>query len=304
MINIKKLPAAEGLSFISEGVCRWNPAQANIAFNKCRYARNRSERQGASHIDALARQMMDGTWLPKSPLDFARLPDGKLTLVNGHHRLLAQVQSGKDIVWNVVIHDVADDDDIANLFWRFDTVMRKRTMTNILSGVNAAENMGLPKSGAVALARAVVFIDNGMRVTSGAVSKNYTPAEKLSLMALWHSEAVDYEKCIDGAPQKLRRKLYGAQVMAVALVTLRAGGESATEFWTGVANDDGLRRGDPRKTLVDFLRDAHAASNGFTSTAAAVARAWAAWDANRDLSMIRVGRQPVQIARTKIVVQP
>jgi hypothetical protein len=304
MTNIKKLPTLEGLWFIQEGPCRWTPAQANAVFNKCRYGRNRSEKQGEAHIDALARQMIDGTWLTKSPIDFARLPDGKITLVNGHHRMLAQVRSGRDIVWNVVIHDCADEDEIANLFWRFDTVMRKRSMTNILSGVNAAENMGLSKSGAVALARAVVFIDGGMRPLNGPASRNYTPAEKLRLMTLWQAEGIAYEKCVEASIRGLRRKLFGAQVMAVGLVTLRADEVKAEEFWRGVASDDGLHRGDPRKTLVDFLRDTHAASGGLTSTAAAVARAWAAWDAGRDLSMIRVGRQPVQIARTKIVVQP
>lgn len=304
-MNIKSLTTAKDpLHFVQEGICRWTPAQANKVFNLCRYARNRDENKGKQHIDALARQMVDGTWLPKSPIDFARQADGKLTLVNGHHRMLAQVKSGRDIEWNVIIHDVDDEDDVAGLFWRFDTVMRVRSMQNILAGVGAAESLELTKMGTVGLSRAVVFIDMGMSPTQGPGRKTYTPAEKLALMSDWQVEARLYDECIQPAVKDARRKLYGAQVMAVALVTLRAHTESAVKFWSGVAGDDGLRRGDPRKTLLDFLRDTHATSTGYTATAAACARAWGAWEQGRELSVIRVGRQAVRIAGTKVTVQP
>jgi len=182
-MNIKHLATAKDpLSFVREGVSRWTPAQAHTVFNLCRYARNRDEGKGKSHIDALARQMSDGTWLPKSPIDFAQLPNGSLTLVNGHHRMLAQVKSGRDIEWNIIIHPVEDDEETANLFWRFDTVMRVRSMQNILAGVGAAQSLELTKMGTVALSSAAVFIDNGMRPATGMNEKRYTPAEKLALM--------------------------------------------------------------------------------------------------------------------------
>lgn len=304
-MSIKSLVTAKDpFAFVKEGPCRFNPAQANKVFQLCRYARNRNEATGKAHIDALARQMSDGTWLPKSPIDFARLPDGSLTLVNGHHRMLAQVQSGRDIEWNIVIHDVEDEEEIAGLFYRFDTVMRVRTMTNVLAGVDAAGELELSKMATVALSSAVVFIDNGLRPPTGTHSKKYTPAEKLALMADWQAEARIYDECVSAAVKDARRKLFGIQVMAIGLVTIRANTESAIKFWTGIAEDDGLRRGDPRKTLLDFLRDTHAASSGLTYTAAACARAWAAWEAGKELTMIRVGRQPVRISGTKLSVMP
>lgn len=292
------------VGFVKEGSCTWNPAQANAVFNRYRYSRNRNENKAQAHIDALARQMKDGSWLSRSPLDFARLPDGSLTLVNGHHRLIAQVKSGRNIEWLVIIHDCEDADEVANLFWRFDTVLRKRSVNNMLAGVNAAENLGLGRMTAASLAKTVTFIDNGMRPPLGQNTRTYTPSEKLALMAEWQAEAADYEKAVDNSPASIRRKLYIAQVMAVALVTIRANRESAVEFWSGIAADDGLNRGDPRKTLLDFLRDTHGTSTGFTATAVACARAWAAWEQKRDLGMIRVGRAPIRIHGTSVVVTP
>jgi len=42
-------------------------------------------------------------------------------------------------------------------------------------------------------------------------------------------------------------------LMALALAT--SASEHSYQFWHGVATDDGLRIGDPRKTFLNFLRD-------------------------------------------------
>jgi hypothetical protein len=291
-------------SFIREGTCRFTPAQANLVFRECRYERNRDERRGQRHIDALARQMQAGEWLPRSSIDFACLPNGRLVLVNGHHRMLAQVKAGCDIEWMVIFHDCEDEAAVASLFWRFDTVIRVRSTRNVLDGVNAADNMGLSRLGVASLASAATFIDNGMFPPVGFRSRTYTPAEKLALMEEWQAEARAYEAATKPAQRNVRRKLFGAQVFSVALITMRAAPDSAAEFWRGVAADDGLKRGDPRKTFLDFLRDTHAAGSGYTGTAVAAARAWAAWEAGRDLSMIRIGRASVRITGSDVVVAP
>lgn len=302
---IRELKRDKGpTAFIYDGVAVWTPRHANTAFNLCRYDKNRDESRGKSHIDALSRQMQSGEWLSRSPLDFAQLPDGKLILVNGHHRLLAQVQSGQDIEWQIIIHDCADMDEVRNLFWRFDTVIRKRSTNNVLAGVDAAENLGISKTTSTALSRAAVFIENGMLPVQGQGARQYTPAEKLRFMSDWAEEAAFYEVAVNLAPAKMRRKLYTAQVMSVAMITFRAKPRLAKEFWEGLAQDDGLTRGDPRKTLLDFLRDTHGSSTGMTATAVACARAWSAWCSDRELGLIRVGRAPVRVMGSNFTVTP
>lgn len=305
MSNIKKMPTViDPLAFIADGFSVWTPQRANTAFNMCRYERNRKETQATGHIDALARQMVDGVWLPRQQIDFAQLPSGKLILVNGHHRLLAQVKAGVDIEWSVVVHQCANDEQVASLFWRFDTVLRKRTASNIFAAVDAAENLGVSKTVTAKLAAAVTFIDNGMRPVSGHSTRIYSPSEKLELMFQWKHEAQVYNECISPAATGIQKKMTGAQVMAVALVTIRNDEKGARDFWGVMAKDDGLRRGDPRKTLLDFLRDTHAAGTGYTATAVACARAWSAFKSRRDLSMIRVGSAPVRIVTTSYTVKP
>lgn len=305
MNNITNIARAEApLDFISSGFCRFTPAQANAVFTHCRYEFNRNEKQGRQHILALSRMMKAGQWRRGGGIEFARAPDGKLTLVDGHHRMLAQVEAGVDIEWTVIIHDLETADQVRDLFWTFDTTLRKRSMANVLSGVNAADGMGVSSKVARALAGAAVYIDNGMRAPAGGATRIYTPAERLELASKWAAEARDYERAISNAPAANKSKLHSSQVVAVALITLRADPVQAKEFWAGLASDDGLRRGDPRKSLLDWLRSTHLSSAGMQTAAVACARAWAAWVSGKDINFIRIGKTPVRIAGTSIVVQP
>jgi len=305
MKNITSIAAAKDpFAFIKEGRVRFNPAQANKVFHGLRYEFNRKESRAVQHIAALARMMRSGDWRDGGVIEFGRYPDGSLVMLDGHHRMLAQVEAGVDVVWNIAIHDVADDEEFRNLFWTYDTTLRLRSRANILDGVRAAETFGLSKIATQKLTRATQFIDNGMNTNSGFQGRRYTPGEQIALASEWVPEAVIFEQIVSDAPKATKSKLMSAQVMAVALITLRAMPERAKEFWQGVADDDGLRKGDPRKTLLDWLRDTHLAGTGLRSAAAAVARAWQAWVGGKVLNFIRVGRAPIQIAGTKTVVRP
>lgn len=286
-------------AIVQEGPMHFTPAKAMHVYNACRYERNRGISK--QHVSLLREQMQRGTWLAKSPLDFARKPDGSLTLVNGHHRLAAQSESNVDIEWQIIVHDVADDDDLASLFWRFDTTMRKRSINNVLSAVGAADTLGLTSWNVSKYASAVRYIGSGM--ASGNNQRGMLADDILRLMAEWQAEALIFQDCLALAPKVVAAKMRSAQIFAVALITIRANQTKAISFWSGIAADDGLRRGDPRKTLLDYMRDMHLASGGYTSSAVAAARAWNAYTAGKQLSMIRVGSAPVRIDGADVMVQ-
>jgi hypothetical protein len=305
MNNITSLEAAKDhYAFVTQGLVRWTPAQANKVFTDLRYEFNRDEKKAKQHISALARMMRSGAWRSGGAIEFARTPDGKLTLVDGHHRMLAQVEAAVNVVWNVLIHEVPDEKALASLFWTYDTTLRKRSMSNVLAGVSAAESMGLTATMARVTASAAVVIDNGMRPNNGSATRAYTPEETLSLAAEWATEAALYDECVNLAPHQIRGKLRSAQIAAAAFVTFRADTMVATSFWTGIARDDGLRKGDPRKTLLEWMRDTHLAGSGPSSAAVAVARAWNAYRVNETINFIRVGSQVVRFAGSNVTVRP
>jgi len=298
MLNVHSVPA-----FLSEGRHKFTPAQANWVFQNCRYEFNRNEKTAKAHISALARMMQAGSWRPASAIEFARMPDGSLTLVDGHHRMLAQVAAGVDIVWTVLIHDVDGASAVRDLFWTYDTTLRKRSINNVMNGVQAAENMGLSKTMTTAIARASVFIEAGLSATNGPESTTFTPEETLLAMQEWSSQARHYDECVKAAPPALRRKLLSVQICAAALITLRIDDQGAKAFWMDIAKDDGLRRGTPQKTLLDWMRDTHLAGSGLTASTVAVARAWNAYRSGSTLSAIRIGRNAVRFSGSKYEVR-
>jgi hypothetical protein len=286
-------------AFIQEGACAFTPSQALFVVENLRYDRQRDERRAKQHICTLAEYMRRDQWLSKSQIDFARL-DGRLILLNGHHRMRAQVMADRDILWNVAIHDCASMEEVRALFYRFDTTVRARTGSNIMEGVGFGEELGLGRDAAAKLWAASILIGNGLTTKRGASyeGRKLLNDELLTICREYSKEAALYFKITRSAPRQVRIKLRSASCFAVAVVTLKAMPEVAQPFWEGLCKDDGLRRGDPRKALLLDLVT-RAGNRGLAnSTLVTVAKAWNAFALGRDLKIIKVTGHAVQVHGT------
>jgi hypothetical protein len=113
------------------------------------------------------------------------------------------------------------------------------------------------------------------------------------LMRDWSKETLCYYDLIAGGEASTLSLFNRAAVIACALLTLRYQPEKASEFWSGIAADDGLRRDDPRKRLLVWL-GLHREKPAMTARAFAVA--WRAWIEGRDLELIRFkSTSPIKI---------
>lgn len=291
------------LSFIREGHVTFSPAQAALVLKWCRYERQRDETKAKSHILRLAEYMRRGQWLEKSQLDFARV-NGSLTMVNGHHRMRAQVESGVDILWNIAIHDCASDDEVKGLYYRFDTDLRKRSASAILNGIALGEDLGLTKSGATALWKAAPTIGEGLRFKRYAQSeRGMLTDEQVAICHEYAKEAAFMDTAIKAAPAFMRRKLFSTSVFSVAMVTLKYRPEIAREFWMGLCEDNGLTKGDPRKTLLTDMQTRSGSKGLLAAGMMATAKAWNAYHQGRDLKIIKITGYNVQVSGTPFAVQ-
>lgn len=89
-------------------------------------------------------------------------------------------------------------------------------------------------------------------------------------------------------PKGGKSKLYASGVMAVALVTLRHQPAKAVQFWRGIADDDGLRKGDPRKTLLQDFESRRVNYGTHLQRIIPSITAWNAFYEGRNISIIRV----------------
>ena len=298
------LSLQQSSAFVREGFVAFTPAHAETVLRECRYERQRDETRAKGHISTLAEYMRRGQWLEKSQLDFAQLPSGKLILVNGHHRMHAQIAAGATILWSIVIHRCADEHEVRGLYYRFDTNLRKRTSSNILSGIGFAEDTGLSKEIANALWNAAPVISDGMRFKrNGPQDTVMMTDDRIALCREYLGEAKLMGDAIKLAPVFLRRKLRTASVFGVAIVTLKHCPDTAKPFWFGLCEDDGLKKGDPRKALLADMQLRSGGSGLLIAGMMASARCWNAWCAGREISHVKVTGHAVALAGTPYTVR-
>lgn len=305
MLNTNIAPMAQSeLNFLREGYVRFSAEQASTVLKLCRYDKQRDETRAQGHIATLAEAMRRGQWLEKSQLDFARV-NGRLIMVNGHHRMHAQIAAGVDILWSIAIHDCADEGHVRSLYYRFDTNLRKRSASNIMSGIGFAEDTGLAKQSATALWTSAQVIADGMKFRHGskATSSALLTDDRVAICHEYAHEARIYDTFVSKAPSHMKRRLRTASVFAIAMVTLKAEPVLAGEFWRGLAEDDGLTKGDPRKALLTDMQTRSGARGLMTAQMMATARAWNAFRMGKSVHHIKVTGNPVPIDGTQYVVR-
>lgn len=257
-------------------------------------------------VAVYAEMMRRGLWELSDPISFARL-NGNLTLVNGQHRLHAIIAYGREVEFRIAINHCSSPEEVRALYYRFDTVMRRRTSNQILNAIDLANEHGVGRNIAAATYGAIGTIANGFIVPS-----NYTingeAAAKLRIVDLrveacepWWPAARKIEEALKGAQADLKPRILRNSTFAVALMTMRYQEAKAFDFWRGTARNDGLKRHDPRHVFVRDLmtRDASAGIHGQGIITAALA--WNAWFEGRHLSIIKVAPNAVlRIAGTPI----
>jgi len=287
---------------VREGMVKWTSVEASIVLNECRYEKQDRDltAQGRDHVQVLADIMRRDKWRRGEALDFAKL-GSKLVLLNGHHRLTAQSFAGVTVEWSIVIHSVRDDDEVSALFYSFDTNVRKRSAGTILDAYNMSELLGVSKVSAKALFNAAPLLMTNFdfaRISEDVIS-NRVIDRRVELMKAYQKECQLLDAAIDGARSKLKQRLTTAGAFAVALTTFRYQKDRAVPFWHGVAENDGLIKGDPRHAYISTVTDA-TTKGTLESTARVAASAWNAFYDGRTIGYLKPTRAGFRIAGTPV----
>jgi hypothetical protein len=198
--------------------------------------------------------MAEGTFSPTGIVALCKL-DGKTLLVNGQHTMHAVVKSGRGFMFTVQEYTCKDKEDVSSVYSRFD-VHKRRTENEILNSMDVCEKYGLSKTERTFLAGAVKAISRGFRLSSG--KNDYRFNDKyfvVSVMEEWIPHLKHVLGLMDGGERISREILRRRHIMAACLWISRHVREKdrkkADEFIRGIAMNDGMRRGDPRKIFID-----------------------------------------------------
>lgn len=287
MLHKPELSEQQGVrDFLTEGVTSLSALEMNRVLQNCGYEHQRNVWE--RHVAVLADLMSRGRWQPKSQIDFAVL-NGRYILINGYHRACAQVRSGKSIKWTIALHPVKSETELRTLYYAFDTNVRPRGSRDILKAAEFSELTGLPSEMADSLYRAVPYLAS--HFATNHKDRNFLVERqadrRLALAHDYAKAAARFYAATEGMPGGRRSKFKSGAIVAVAVVTFRYQSEIAWEFWTGVAHNDGLKRGDPRLALCnDFMT--RKASGATIHAFAPSIIAWNAYFNERPLQLIKV----------------
>lgn len=254
------------------------PKMARMLRDTCHFGRQRN--MSKVNIDFLANEMVEGRFIPGTAISFGILPDGTRFLLNGNHTLEAVAAAGATIPLTFINIPCATIDEAGRIYGRLDQ-QRRRTWKDQsrAAGLSATTNVNVRWHAAFGGAMTIIQTKFNL-VARGRkrISDNESLNTKLNLGELYapllHAFIGSFpEGSIDSSNARLLQR---STVLAVALETFRGNYAKAEEFWGGLVDDNGLKKGDPRKTLLEWLRGS--AGKGSAERDLQVKAAQTAWN--------------------------
>lgn len=276
-----------------------SPKQAKLWIDETEYDGQR--KLNALHVSFLASEMKRGNFLPTQTIAFARMKGGGTFLVNGNHTLHAIAQSGETIKLPVVYYDVECQEDLVKYYTRYD-VGRSRSFSDVTSAyitLPGYKNLRQVKKhmnyfmGAVRIIMAGFSYNDRITILK---KRNVNNEDLIDFSTGWTGEMLGVEEAMGETTQDIRRAITRSAVLCIALYTFKHQPSKAKEFWEAVSQDDGLRVGDPRKTLNSYLvktiymagnrsKDSNDVDSG-DAMMRKTAAAWNAWYEGRSLTRL------------------
>jgi len=283
----------------SEGHVIVTPELAREWLAQFNYKHQRKIR--AYHVTLLKNEILRGRFREKTQIAFCRIEGrkGQFFLTNGQHTLSAIVAADEPVKLDVLITNVQSELEVADEYARHDTHLTRQLADSLVAhGLHI--DLGITVTQLNWVSAASIYLarmkgELGFMVSAAHVSHD----EKLEITKRYGPLGRDALGVIDIADKRKSffvRKTTLAPVMAV----YEKEPELCAQFFGGMAKDDGLMQGDPRKTLLEYLRSSVTGGNtvgrarlGAVRKAEhevlkAIAVGWNAFVERKELRLIRV----------------
>lgn len=244
-------------------------------------------------VEFYAKEMKAGNFLTNT-IAICINGSEKKYLVNGQHTLNAIFETGISMTLPVQTFHVSSKEEVASVYARFDK-QHKRTRADTFRAYNMEQKLDMTYTAVNRYGACAYFMLNNFKKTD---EKNMiSEFEVMDFMIEWKPYAKQFFASIEMSGA-LRIPLERKEVFAVGLMTCRHS-KRADEFWHYVATDDGLRVGDPRKTLHNWLEESGVGGGnvGFTrkkriirtsESIRCVVTAWNAFVEGRQLKILSI----------------
>jgi len=255
--RIATLHAYEALKNKKEGYVyparvRITPKEAKNIFDNLNYDRNR--RFDERRAESIAFAMIEGDVEETESIVFCVLAS-QLILVDGQHRMWSVTQLEEDWEFTVNFKKVNSMEEVGKTYAAQD-LGSTRSTTDGAKAQHLDDKIGISRALFPKALAAAKLINIGFQnTTSNEVIRIYRSNRRANETALAYKTELRLLDAIQkkGVPN-VKRLFLNAPTIAAAVLMLRHQPKAATEFWTRIVQDDGLKQGDPCKALLDFFR--------------------------------------------------
>lgn len=230
------------------------PEIAQMWLKSMPYQHQRNVNQG--FVNQYSELMTFGKWQAAAPDPIVIVRNGASSMcVNGQHRLHAIVKSGTSQIFLIAEYESSDISNIDKMYTIIDRG-RSRDTTAAYRAIQLATMIGISERHLNVTASAVKFI-NGNFTRKNDTRKIFV-LDMAENILFYGADARHFFSLIYYGPKEMRDPIRRLSALSVALATIHYsaseyGMDRVNDFWAGVAFDDGLSRGDPRKTAHDHL---------------------------------------------------
>jgi hypothetical protein len=280
-------------------VIRLHSGVAKRILEEANFPRQRHVKE--SRLKKHRMRLESGSWRGDSfPITFALIPaqgdqPEKIWLINGQHRITVISEHHSAVPIKVIIAPVKDEEEAAKMYTYFDDPAESRTDIEVLDARGVTNELQLPRDVVRAVYGALSFLRNDLepayyQAQSGEAARDRDG--RMHDMSEWANEARVFWQDISISDHWTKRRLLRPAITAVALFTYRYQPSRAHDFWSGVARQDGLARGDARDTLVKDFRNRMTnldgkGNNNQRAVIQSVTMAWNAFCEKREISHIK-----------------
>ena len=207
----------------------------------------------AYQVNSLANEITNGRFREKTQINFCQLGDD-FHLTNGQHTLSAIIKAKQPVLLSVVVLIVQNKKQIADDFTRHDTHLTRQLAVSLVAHeINKTLEV---------TATELNWITAAVNYYAWMIGESYLKSNtqmtndvKLNLVVKYGALARDALRVYHEPNSKRRDYMVKRTTLACAMHVYNWNPEACVAFYGEISKDNGLLIGDPRKTLLDYMRE-------------------------------------------------
>lgn len=228
-----------------------SPEIAQQWLASCNYEHQRPIR--SYHVTNLAQEIIQGRFREKTQINFCKLGE-EFFCTNGQHTLSAIIKAQQPVLLSVVVLEVDNKQQIADDFTRHDTHLTRQLAVSLVAHeINKAlEVTATELNWITAAVNYYAWMIGDSQLKS---SIQMTNDVKLNQVIKYGELARSALRTYHEPNAKRRDYMVKRTTLACAMHVYNWNPDACTAFYGEISKDNGLLIGDPRKTLLDYMRE-------------------------------------------------